>query len=198
MTQREQQIESLFRANNGYLRTKTIKEQGINKYHLEKMVIEGKVERVKRGLYHLNDYVSDNELLEMNVIVPEGVVCLFSAWEHYNLSTFVSSTYHIAVERSYKIILPVYPPIQLYYWSSKIHQLGIVEYEENGTKVRLYDREKSVCDAIKYRRKVGIDTAMEVLKNYLKLPDRNLTKLNEYAAVLRVNTVLRTYLEALL
>lgn len=198
MTQVEQQITSLFRANNGYLHTKTVKEQGINKYHLEKMVAQGKVERVKRGLYRLNAYVSDNELMEMNVIVPEGVVCLFSAWEHYNLSTFVSSTYHIAIKRSYKITLPVYPPIQLYYWSAKSHQLGIVKYEENGVKVRMYDREKSVCDAIKYRRKVGIDTAMEVLKNYLKLPDRNLTQLNEYAAVLRVKTVLRTYLEALL
>ncbi|MGB1243027.1 MAG: type IV toxin-antitoxin system AbiEi family antitoxin domain-containing protein [Chitinophagales bacterium] len=198
MTNPQQQIKSLFHANNGYLQTKMVKEKGINKYHLEKMVAEGKVERVKRGLYHLTNYVPDNELMDMNSIVPEGIICLFSAWEHYDLSTFVSSTYHIAVERSYKIVLPFYPPIQLYYWSAKIHQLGIVEYEEDGAKVRLYDIEKSVCDAIKYRRKVGIDTAMGVLKNYLKRPNRNLTKLNEYAAILRVKTILKNYLEALL
>ena len=198
MTNPQQQIESLFHANNGYLKTKMVKEKGINKYHLEKMVAEGKVERVKRGLYHLKDYMSDNELMEMNSIVPDGVVCLFSAWEHYGLSTFVSSTYHIAVERSVKIVLPSYPPIQLYFWSAKIYQLGIVEHEEEGAKVRIYDVEKSVCDAIKYRKKVGMDTAMEVLKNYLKRSDRNLTKLNEYAAVLRVKTILKNYLDALL
>lgn len=198
MNNPQQQIKSLFHANNGYLKAKMVKEKGINKYHLEKMVAEGKVVRVKQGLYHLNSYVSDNELMELNSIVPNGVICLFSAWEHYDLSTFVSSTYHIAVVRSFKIVLPSYPPIKLYYWSAKIHQLGVVEYEEDGAKVRIYDVEKSVCDAIKYRQKVGIDTAMEVLKNYLNRPNRNLTKLNEYAAVLRVKTILKTYLEALL
>jgi predicted transcriptional regulator of viral defense system len=130
--------------------------------------------------------------------VPYGVLCLYTACLHYELTTFVSSSYHIAIPKKAKIVLPDYPPIQLYYWDTTAYNLGIVETVIQETRVRMYDLEKTVCDMIRFRNKVGIDIAKEVLKNYLNRHDRNIAKLNEYAQKLNISTVLSNFLIILL
>ena len=91
--------------------------------------------------------------------------------------------------------MPVFPPITLYYWQRKYQEMGVVEQEVDGYKVQMYDIEKSVCDAIKYRNKIGNETASEILKNYLKRKNRNLSLLLEYAKKMRIEKILRTYME---
>ncbi len=65
----------------------------------------------------------------------------------------------------------------------------------NGYNVQIYDLEKSVCDAIKFRNKVGIDVMSEVLRNYLQRADRNISKLEKYARELRLYSTLEKYME---
>ena len=74
-------------------------------------------------------------------------------------------SYCIAIERSRKVVLPQYPSIELYYLSSKVFELGVTEAVIEGFTVKIYDLEKSVCDAIKYRNRVGIDVSSEILRN---------------------------------
>ncbi len=73
--------------------------------------------------------------------------------------------------------------------------MGITTKIINGFTVKIYDVEKSVCDAVKYRTKIGMETTSEILKTYLKRKDRNLTKLIEYAKKMRIEKVLKAYLE---
>ncbi len=89
----------------------------------------------------------------------------------------------------------MYPSITLYYWKREYQELGVVEREINGYKVKIYDVEKSVYDAVKYRTKIGNEVTAEILKNYLKLKTRNLSLLIEYAKKMRVEKILKTYLE---
>ena len=72
---------------------------------------------------------------------------------------------------------------------------GITNTEIEGFKVRIYDVEKCVCDAVKYRNKIGIDVCTEIIKEYLKRRDRNVSKLMKYASQLRVAKTLGTYLQ---
>lgn len=106
--------------------------------------------------------------------------------------------YHVAIEKSRKITLPDYPPIRVYFWSEKYWSIGITETTIGDTTVKIYEREKSVCDAIKFRNKIGKDVEREVLTNYLKAKNRNIDKLLRYARLLRVEAQMKTYLSILL
>ena len=191
------QILEIFMQNKGYARTRDIVEAGVHHHYLNMLVQKGKVVKIKRGLYRLASVSVDDELEEVSHIVPDGVVCLFSAWNYYQLSDFVPPEYHIAIEKIRKVALPDYPPIKVYYWSEKYWSIGITEVRVGNTMVKIYDKEKSVCDAIRFRNKVGWDIMKEVLKNYLTLRDRNLNDLMSFARKMRVSTIARQYLEIL-
>jgi predicted transcriptional regulator of viral defense system len=134
-------------------------------------------------------------MIDVEKIVPDGVLCLYSAWAYYELSVQIPQSFNIAIEKSRKISLPAYPPITLYYWKQEYQELGVTKQKIAGYTVRIYNLEKSVCDAIKYRTKIGTEVTSEILKNYLKRKDRNLSLLIDYARKMRIEKILKTYLE---
>jgi len=158
------------------------------------MVKSGEVERLKRGVYCDHSKTS-NVMIDIDKIVTNGVLCMYSAWFHYQLSTQIPQSFHIAIEKNRKTVLPDYPSISLYYWQQKYHELGVVRQVINGYTVNIYDLEKSVCDAVKYRTKIGIEASSEILRNYLKRRDRDISKLIKYAQKMRVEKILKTYLD---
>lgn len=195
---KSQHIISIFKQQHGFAKTKDILKAGFTFYQLKQLEKEGKVEKVKRGLYQLRTEDIPDERTSITHIVPEGILCLYSAWEYHDLCGIVPAKYHVAIEKSKKIQLPVYPPIQLYYWSSSNVKLGLIEVEIENMAVKIYDKEKSVCDAVKFRNKIGKDTEKEVIKNYINSKDRNFDRLFHYARELRVEKILTNYLELLL
>jgi len=114
------------------------------------------------------------------------------------LTTTIPHQSHIAVTQKKKITLPNYPPIKLYYWSDKYFQLGVNEINVDNLQVKIYDLEKSVCDAVRFRNKVGIDITIEALKNYVKRTDKNLNTLSKYAQQLRIEKIMQTIIMPLL
>jgi predicted transcriptional regulator of viral defense system len=189
-----EELIKLFRQNKGYLRTKEIKIRSMN-FHLQKMVREGIVTRLKRGVYCLNDELSERKMIDVDRIVPGGVLCLYSAWSYYNLTLSIPDAWYIAVEKSRKVILPVFPPIKLVFLKGKYYEIGIETHSIEGMQVKIYNLEKCVCDAVKYRNKTGMEVTAEVLKTYLSLENRNIDKLVSYAKKLRVYPTLKMYLE---
>jgi hypothetical protein len=183
----------IFETQKGYLLSKQLTSRA-QRYHLKNMVEMGLVVMIKRGLYKHVTIASDDDWSEVCRIVPAGVLCLYSAWHYYGLTTHIPSEYHLAIPNKSKIVPPQFPPIKLYYWTNNYYSLGI----EVMGKTTIYGLEKSVCDAIKFRNKVGKDIAMEVLKNYLKLNNRNIDLLLKYAKSVRVEKVLMQYLEIML
>ena len=182
-------IKKIFEQNNGYLLWKQIPGRSAYK-QLLKLIEEGTVIKIKRGVYCYEDIYSGT-MIDVEKIVPGGVLCLFSTWLHYGLSTSMPHSYHIAIDKNHKVALPDYPPIQLYYWKKEYYELGVTTEKIYDFTVKIYDVEKSVCDAIRFRNKVGIDTVSEILKNYLKRQDKDLDKLVRYAKVLRIEKYVR-------
>lgn len=166
--------------------------------YLKVLEEEGLIYKIKQGLYKLADWETEDELEDIAHLVPNGVVCLLSAWNYHELSNDVPPEYHLALEKNEKVSLPDYPPIQLYYWIQKYWELGITSVKIGHTEVKIYDKEKCVCDAIRYRNKLGKELEKEVLENYLRQPDRNIDLLFSYAKQLRVKNKLTQYLELLL
>ena len=101
----------------------------------------------------------------------------------------------IAIEAKRKVRVQDYPPIDLYYWKKENLEFGIIKKSISGYDVLITDMERTVCDAVKYRNKIGLDVCGEVIDNYLKKENRNISLLHEYAQKLRVKNILTTYLE---
>lgn len=191
---KQHHVVSLFKKNNGYLTRSQLPDR--NSYEeIRGMIKTGKVERIKNGLYFMEGMSSRSELVNLQSIVNDGVLCMNSAWFHYELTVQIPQAFHVAIEKSRKVTLPQYPFIELYYWQKNLLDLGVSQIRIDGVDVRMYDMHKSVCDAVKFRAKIGTETFAEILKNYLKRKDRNLAKLIDYAKVMRVENILKTYLE---
>ena len=188
-------IVSFIREHGGYIRAKDIDNRAMYDQLLAE-VTKGNVVRIRNGIYALPEEMAKT-MIDVEKIVPGGVVCMYSAWAYYELTTKLPPDICIAIEKKRKVILPDYPPVALYYWSQSAFELGISEREIEGYKVRIYDIEKSVCDAVKFRNKIGIDISSEILKNYLVRSDRNLTRLNEYAKKMRVANIMNSLIDYL-
>ena len=91
--------------------------------------------------------------------------------------------------------MPDYPPIILNYWDNSTYATGIKREQIDGIEVSIYDMEKSVCDALRYRNKIDIDVSSEILRNYLSRKEHNITQLTSYVKSMRIARILNNYLE---
>lgn len=122
------------------------------------------------------------QMIDVETLVPSGVLCLYSEWSYHELTTQIPQAYHIAVERTRRITLPMFPPIELSFMTQKAYELGVVEVEIDSFEVKVYDLEKSVCDALKYRNKIGLNVSSKISNNHLSRKERDITQLHEYAS----------------
>jgi predicted transcriptional regulator of viral defense system len=193
-------IIELAKANNGYIHTKEVLTNKISAKYLAHMVAIGRFDKIKNGLYRLNDIqISEYEsFIEASLAIPKGVISLVSALDFYQLSTLNPIAVHVAIDHKAKITVPEHLNIELHYMSQPCFSLGIEQVSIRNIPVKIYNREKTICDCIKYRNKLGIDLVAEALKNYLNNNIRDLNKLLNYARQCKVEKIIKNYLEILL
>ncbi len=153
----------------------------------------GELIKVRNGVYTTMDNLTAG-MIDIDAIVPNGILCLYSAWHYYGMTTQIPDAYYIAIERKRKIRLPEIIDINLVYQSAELLNIGKTTATIEGINVSIYDKERCLCDAIKYRNKIGIDVMAETLNSYLADANRNLNRLADYAKRLRVFNLLSTYL----
>lgn len=176
----------------GFVSTKKLSDW--QEQQLQTAVRKGEAVRLKNGIYADVDALA-NTMVDIRLIVPGGILCLWSAWSVHNLTTRIPDAYHVAIERTRKVILPDYPGFQIVYQSHNLLSIGATHMNVQGYDIPVFDIERSVCDAIKYRNKVGIDVMAEIFQTYLKRPDINVSRLMDYASKLRIRKTLNQYLE---
>lgn len=180
---------------NSYLSSAKIKEQGRTAYYkMLESVRQGELTQVRRGVYANIDQLSGN-MIDINAVVPNGIVCLWSAWNIHQLTTSIPQAFHIAIKRDRRVTVPSFPKVELHHYTESILEIGVSNMEIDGFDIRIYDIERCVCDAVKFRNKIGIDVCSEIINTYLERPDRNLSKLMDHARKLRVGTILEQYLQ---
>jgi len=171
-----------------------VKEEGRTAYYkLLDSVRDGDAVRIKRGVYATAEQLADT-MIDVEAIIPGGVLCLFSAWNVHGLTTSLPQAYHVAVKRGRKITLPTFPKIELHHITDTMFDIGVEELVVSGYHIHIYNKERCVCDAVKYRNKIGMDVCSEVVNNYISQPDRNLSLLMDYADKLRVKRILEQYI----
>ena len=157
----------------------------------------GKLVRVRKGVYAL-PYAFMDAMIDVESVVPGGVVCMYNAWAYFGLTMQNPPTFCIAVDAKRKIVFAQKQLITLYYWNEQSLTLGVEEVEFSSHKVRMTNAERSVCDAVRYRNKIGEDLCLEIIRTYLKRPDRKIGLMMEYAKALRVAKILGNYLNILM
>lgn len=180
---------------NTYLSSASVKKQGRTAYYkMLESAQQGELIQVRRGVYANIEQLSGN-MIDINAVVPEGILCLWSAWSIHQLTTSMPQAFHIAIKRGRKVSIPSFPRMEVHHYTENLLKIGVISMIIDGFNIRLYDVERCVCDAVKFRNKVGMDVCSEIINNYLERPDRNLSKLMDYARKLRVGKILEQYLQ---
>lgn len=190
----------LFRQHGGTLRTSEALALGIHPRTLYALRDSGLLVRLSRGLYRLADLppLSDPDLVTVALRIPQAVICLVSALAFHELTAQIPHTVDIALRSQAERPRLDYPPLRVFWFSGLAWSEGVETYMIDETTVRITGPEKSVADAYKYRRKIGLDVALEALKLYRQRRDFDADKLLHYARICRIAAVMRPHLEAVL
>jgi predicted transcriptional regulator of viral defense system len=160
----------------------------------------GVLEQLERGLFRLADLkpLSSPDLVSVAIKVPRGVVCLISALSYHRITTQIPHEIYLALERGTESPRLSHPPLRVFWFTGRAFTEGIETHEVDGVSIRVYSPEKTLADCFKYRNKIGLDTAIEALKFYRDRKNVDAETLMKFAAVCRVEKIMRPYLEALL
>lgn len=183
---------------HGVLRPRDV-AGGVSRTALGRLVDQGELERVGRGLYvRTNAKATEHHtLVEAAKRVPHGVVCLLSALRFHHLTTQIPHEVWLAIDVKARKPKTDWPPLRIVRFSGVALRFGVEEHEIEGVVVRVTNKEKTVADCFKYRNKTGLDVALEALRDYLRSKRRSVDALMDAAVASRVTNVMRPYLEAL-
>jgi predicted transcriptional regulator of viral defense system len=181
------------------LRAADIEGLGIHTQILTRLVAEGALERVGPGRYRSPAApVTENHGLALTAAaVPRGVVCLLSALVFHGLGTQNPTDVWLAIDRRARAPRVDWPPLRIVRFSGRALTDGIETHEIEGQKVRVYSLPKTIADCFKYRNKVGLDVALEALKDAWNHRRVRMADLDEFGRVCRVGQVMRPYIETL-
>jgi predicted transcriptional regulator of viral defense system len=183
----------------GIVRSRDLERHGISRTQIRRLREQGLIEQVGRGLYTLPGAVltEQHSLAEAAQRVPGGVVCLLSALRFHGLTTQNPSDVWMAIDRKAWRPRAGYPRLRLVYLSSRALQEGAEEHDVGGVRVRVFSAAKTVADCFKYRNKVGVDVAVEALRDFSRRHRGGATELARFARICRVTRVMQPYLDAI-
>jgi predicted transcriptional regulator of viral defense system len=181
------------------LRTRDVAAEGIHTGTLTRMARAGTLEKIGPGRYRLatSDVTESHSLVLACGIVPSGVVCLSTALLFHNIGTQLPRDVWLAVRRGTRVPSFAFPPVRVTRIAPALFDLGIEEHRIEGGVVRIYSVARTVVDCFRFRNKVGLDVAMEALIEARRSRRLDMNELDRVAKALRVDRVMRPYLEML-
>lgn len=182
----------------GLLRAGDLSTIGAPRVMLTRLTAAGMLDRVGRGLYRLPSHPgSEHEgLAAVAAKVPQAVFCLLSALQFHELTTQLPRRVWIAMPRGSHAPRIDHPPIRMVQMTGEVYAEGIETVERDGISLRVYGIAKTVADCFKHRNKIGLDVALEALKEVHAKQLATTDELWRYAKLCRVANVMRPYLEA--
>ena len=183
----------------GILRARDIKALGISTAYLSTLHRKGIVERIGRGLYSLPDaeFSGSHSLAEAAKQVPKGVICLLSALSFHGFTTQLPHEVWMAIDSKARKPRMIGTPLKIVRFSGKSLNSGIQKPRVYDVEVKVYSPAKTVADCFKYRNKIGLDVALEALREGWREKRFAMDELWKFAGICRVSNVMRPYLESL-
>lgn len=183
----------------GLLRARDAVRAGIARTYLQKAVERGQVERVGRGIYTLAGQVTSEHqtLLEVTRRVPHGVVCLLSALRLHEMTTANPHEVWIMIDRKARKPGFTSPQVRVMRCAREFLREGVEEMRIDSLIMRVTNPARTVADCFRYRNKIGLDLAIEALRDCIRNKRCTMDDLWKYAKLRRVSNIMRPYMEAL-
>lgn len=194
-----ERAETLFQEHGGMLRTSRALALGIHPRTLYALRDSGRLVEVARGLYRLADApaLSTPDLVRVATLVPKAVICLISALAFHEIATQLPREVYIALPRTARHPRLFHPPVRVFWFSGLPLTEGVEFHKLDGVEIRVYSVAKTIADCFKYRHKIGLDVALEALRDSWRHRRVTMDGLWRHAAICRVRNVMRPYLESL-
>lgn len=183
----------------GIVRAAELEAHGIPRGQLYGLVRKGLVERQARGIYAASEHpvTAEHTLAQVAKQVPGGVFCLLTALRFHELTTQAPAEVWIALPEKARKPKLAHPRLRVARFSGSALTEGIETHRVEGVEVRTYSAAKTVADCFKYRNKIGLDVALEALRDAWRARRFTMDEVDRYARICRVERVMRPYLEAL-
>jgi predicted transcriptional regulator of viral defense system len=185
-------------SQKGLLRASDLDAIDAPRVVLTRLTAAGLLEKVGRGLYRLPESQgSEHEsLVTVATKVPQAVFCLLTALQFHELTTQLPRQVWIAMPRGSHVPRIGYPLVKMVQMTGDVYMEGVEEHLRDGVKLRVYGAAKTVVDCFKHRNKIGLDVALEALKDAWRMRKASADDLWRYAQACRVANVMRPYMEA--
>ena len=183
-----QYYKSIFDKYGGMMRTTQLAEEKIFYPQREKLIADGYVEKIRRGYYQ---WINPDDFSEVGTVIrlfPDAILCMDTALRYYGYSDRTPGDWHLAVSKDsgksrFKID---YPFVKPYYVEPAVLELGLTTGTMDGHAIRIYDKERLICDCLRYRNKMDKERFNKAIQKYIADPEKSIPKLMEYAGSLRV------------
>lgn len=192
----EQTVIRLLNRSGRPMRSRELIKAGVHYQTVSRMERAGKLERMCRGIYHLPDEFYDS-LAEVALRVPHGVVCNVSALIFHEMTLQMPHKIWMAIGQSAHQPEIDFPPVKFFRFGEQAMSLGVEKHVIDGIEVPIFSPAKTVVDCFRYRRKIGLDIALEGLRNAIEGGEIKPASIVDLALKSRIWTVIRPYLEAL-
>jgi predicted transcriptional regulator of viral defense system len=184
---------------HGMVRPRDIEAIGVPRGYLLRLHQQGKLNRSGRGIYTMPDaeITERHSYAEVAKRVPEGILCLLSALAFHEITTQSPAAVWIALPKGARTPAITSPGLRIVRLTEPSLTAGIEKHLVESVSVRVYSAAKTVADCFKFRNKIGIDVAIEALKDCLRQKKGTVNEIYRYAKIGRVSNVIRPYMEAL-
>lgn len=190
---RADEYKKIFDRYGGMMRTKDLQKEKIQYRTLQRLIDQEVVEKVRYGYYQ---WINPEDFSEVGTVIrlfPDAVFCMETALRYYEYSDRTPAEWHLAVSKDsgksrFKID---YPFVKPHYMEPSWLEVGLTSGTMDGNKVRIYDKDRVICDCLRYRNKMDKEIFNKAVQRYIADPEKNIPHLLEYAEVLRVKRIVK-------
>lgn len=181
-------LRDIFSKHNYVMTTAELKSAKLYYANIQWLMEEGLIEKVKRGYYHWIHEFDGSEIAIINRLFPDAVLCMETALFYYRYSDRNPAEWHIAIDKnaSRQRTKIEYPFVKAYRVEPALLSIGETKGEIDFTEVRIYDRDRTICDVLRNMNKMDKEIFNKAIQNYVKDPKKNIPNLIQYAKKLRV------------
>lgn len=188
----------IFGEHGGTLRTSEILRLGVHPRTLYQLRDSGQIVQLSRGVYRLADLppLENSDLAAATKRVPAGVICLISALSFHSITNEIPHEVYLAIPTGKEKPKLNFPPTRVFHFSRETYSTGVEEHLLDGDRIKIYSKEKTIADCFKFRNRIGLDVAIEALRQCIGQGGSR-KKILDFARICRVENVIRPYLESI-
>ncbi len=188
-------IYEVFKKSGGILKTSELNSLGLSNRQIDRLLKNRDITRIKRGYYELSSGTYPEEVVIARLF-PQAVIFLESALIKYGYTDRMPSAWQIAVDRDiekgqFKID---YPLLKIFYTKSKFLNVGVDRSLVQGVAVKIFNRDRTLCDVLRYENKLEREVFSQAIQRYIKDPKKNIRRLLEYSEIFNIQNKVQTYI----